>query len=241
VTVSVVIPVRITGDPHRGRLFDWVNKRLHAQLPDAHFVHGGDGAASGPFNRSKAVNTAVRQARGDVLVIADADVAVAGWVLRSAVGWAHQSGDRPWAIPYTDFLHLRPGQTEGLLEKAPDEVLPTVADPAKRFIATTSPLERFGGSVCGVIVIRRDNFERVGGYDERFVGWGWEDSSLAAALWTMVGPPLRLWGEALHLYHPLDPKRFQNHASRALGRRYTDAMGKPDEMAAILMEEGRCA
>lgn len=247
--VGIVIPFR-TNDRWRRDLWRWASARFAAQLPDATLVTASDGLAEGPFSRARAVNRGVDMVGGDVdvLVIADGDVAVSTEALDYAIGIVggaegdHHPANTPWVLPYTTYLHLDEQVTEGLVSLPPSiEFLPTIA-PAnvlKRFTAETEPVSRFGGSVCGVVVVRRDAFEAVGGYDERFIGWGWEDTSLAAALWTMVGPASRLYGEVYHLWHPLDPLRFSNKPNRALGRRYTTAMGDPEAMRAILGEEDR--
>jgi len=64
-------------------------------------------------------------------------------------------------------------------------------------------------TVCdrgGLLVVSRAAWDRVGGYDERFIGWGHEDSDLhtrllAEAHWD------RIEGQAWHLWHPRDPHR----------------------------------
>lgn len=236
-TVGVVIPFR-SDDPHRLRLRGWCMARLSCQLRglDHHIVISGDFAETGPFNRARAVNHGVAVLDDcDVLVIADADVLVSTASLQLAVSIARKG---QWVIPYTDYCWVDEPGTDFILG-GPVDVEPVVAPSRvlKRFTAQTEPVNRFGGSVCGVVVLPRSDFERVGGYDERFVGWGWEDTSLAAALWTMVGEPMRTPLECFHLWHPLDPRRFRNHRSRALGKRYTDAMGDPVAMGALLGEE----
>ena len=47
-----------------------------------------------------------------------------------------------------------------------------------------------------------DAYDQAGGFDPRFVGWGGEDTSLGAALTTLVGPPARLEASVWHLWHP---------------------------------------
>lgn len=63
---------------------------------------------------------------------------------------------------------------------------------------------------CNLAVWRRD-FERVNGFDERYVGWGYEDSDLAIRL-INSGVLVRRAGAAttvLHLWHPENDRRFE--------------------------------
>jgi hypothetical protein len=54
------------------------------------------------------------------------------------------------------------------------------------------------------LAIWRDDLIRVNGYDEAFVGWGREDSELAARLINSGGlrRDLRGWALCYHLWHP---------------------------------------
>lgn len=70
----------------------------------------------------------------------------------------------------------------------------------------------------GLLVVHRRAWDAVGGYDERFVGWGHEDSALhttllAEAHWD------RIEGQAWHLYHARDktntPERMANRQMMA--------------------------
>jgi hypothetical protein len=52
--------------------------------------------------------------------------------------------------------------------------------------------------------ITRDAFDRVGGMDERYVGWGGEDDDLVARL-ELHAPVRRFTDPFLHLDHPRPP------------------------------------
>ncbi|MBX3354335.1 MAG: glycosyltransferase family 2 protein [Phycisphaeraceae bacterium] len=61
------------------------------------------------------------------------------------------------------------------------------------------------------LAIWRSDFERVNGFDERFVGWGYEDSDLAIRL-INAGVRVRRAGGAttvLHLWHHEHDRRFE--------------------------------
>lgn len=61
------------------------------------------------------------------------------------------------------------------------------------------------------LAVWRDDFERVNGFDERFVGWGYEDSDLAIRL-INAGVLVRRAGSAatvIHLWHRENDRRFE--------------------------------
>jgi len=65
--------------------------------------------------------------------------------------------------------------------------------------------------------VRREDFARVNGFDERFVGWGFEDSDLVLRL-AHAGVRVRglpAAGSVLHLHHePCDRDRAEEHRRR---------------------------
>jgi hypothetical protein len=54
----------------------------------------------------------------------------------------------------------------------------------------------------GINVVTRALWEDVGGFDERFVGWGHEDRAFVHAVEILHGPRKRVPGHMLNLWHP---------------------------------------
>lgn len=227
-TVSVVVPFRPTDDPDRTKAMAWVVNRLGAHFPSTEIVVESDGSDDGPFNRARAVNRGVAQTTGDVLVLSDADVVGEAEALYLAVLTVGvEAYHSAWAIPYDRYVHLNPLATDRVLRLPPSaEVGFAEADVGDVYDERTRPVRRFGGSVCGLVVITREAFDEVGGYDENFVGWGWEDTAFAATVWGLVGPPERVHATCAHLWHALDPGRYRNNPNRALGSLYLEAFDK---------------
>jgi hypothetical protein len=96
----------------------------------------------------------------------------------------------------------------------------------------------------GIVVLRRDDYEAVGGIDPRFRGWGGEDISFGWALSVLVGVGHRLDGDLWHLYHPHAAARFNGEVPRGsdaaeqLAGRYKAARTRAEMLE--LTEEGRC-
>ena len=91
-------------------------------------------------------------------------------------------------------------------------------------------------------MISRKDYDQVGGHDERFVGWGSEDSAFIKTVTTMIDkPPLRLSGVAFHLWHPVDPNRARKRDTSeksTIIAEYFEANGDKVKMSEILKKRG---
>jgi hypothetical protein len=96
-------------------------------------------------------------------------------------------------------------------------------------------------SWSGIVVVPREAFYLVGGYDERYEGWGADDIAFGLSLETLYGPHLRYPGEAIHLWHPRGIQERGLHANgndgRNLTRRYIRAAGNRVKMRALIVEK----
>jgi hypothetical protein len=161
----------------------------------------GSGPLDGPFNRSAAINEAAHAA-GDwqVAIIADCD----SWVPRTQVEQA-----------------IVMAQHTGRLVIAHDGIWQSRD-------RDWNIIEQVRGSQSGVLAIRRDLWDTVAGFDERFIGWGHEDRAFHHACLIAGGKPLRVPGPITHLEHGAKATSLalrgdaQFEANRALARRYLD-------------------
>lgn len=223
-TVSVLVPWR-PGCPHRERAWAWVRHRYESSYPDWEIVTSSGPA--GPFSRSAAILDAASRARGDVLVVADADV----WCDPAAAVDAASSS--PWAIPHRLIHRLSADSTERLIGGADWRGLPLSTDNAQ----DRKPYR--GHQAATLLVLRRDVLEEAPP-DPRFVGWGQEDDAWAGALNTLVGAPWRGYADLVHLWHPPQARHSRtvgNQAGVVLWRRYRNA--RTPELMRHLIEEGR--
>lgn len=158
-------------------------------------------------------NLAVRASRGEVLVFLDGDCIVHPGALA-----LHAARARPGRAHSGARVFLGPEETSDLLEgrRAPAEVAGTAYRRAARSLFGLFASNLFYRSlrlkprpklVAGNCAVHRSDFEKVNGFDERFVGWGYEDDDLARRL-RRVGVRIRdgtLDCLALHLFHPVHP------------------------------------
>jgi glycosyltransferase involved in cell wall biosynthesis len=163
------------------------------------------------FRLAAARNLAVRAARGSVLAFADGDCipldgSLESLALRCEPGRA-VTGDR---------CILARDETERLLARV-DRVEDTTIVATRRELPRLRRLRwknRLYGFtrwkprpklVAANAAVHRIDFERVNGFDERFVGWGYEDEDFARRLrWTGVRiVDAALESLVLHLFHPV--------------------------------------
>lgn len=184
--VSVLFPMRFQ-DPWRIQIAGWVWLRIKEDHPDWEICLGDN---PGEFNRGTARNNAAVEATGDVFVIWDADTVCPDVFLRTAVESVVEGG---WALPYGRYYNLSRKLTEHYVAQDPQV---EIMRPAPEQV------EHDLDSVGGIIAIHRDQFVAMGGYDEGYVGWGYEDNAFALKAERSAGLPRRVEdGFVCHLWH----------------------------------------
>lgn len=224
--ISFIIPFR-SNEPERIESFNLVYATLVTDFPDDEVIVADSSSyTDGPFNRSQARNWGAEDAEGDVLVFVDADSYVPKDQLVRAV-----AACPAWCFPYDQYFALSEKGTKEFYSGL-------VASPEYDYVFPGSdPLDR-PASEGGCVVVSRQAFAEVHGYDERFIGWGFEDRCFKIALETLCGPELRIPGPLWHLWHPEpEEQRFrQPHIghNRDLYADYGAAKGYPEKMRALV-------
>ncbi len=144
------------------------------------------------FNKSKALNAGALAARHGLLLLHDADVwAPAGYVARCAQLMAQGNWEAVRPIRFLFLLDetqtqvcLGTGRMQGVREIA-------------RVQQNNPGLSSF---------VRRDTYLELGGHDERFTGWGWEDVEFLDRLQTRRLYPGSFL-PAIHLWHAAPPAK----------------------------------
>jgi hypothetical protein len=205
--VSIIIPFRASkAAPERLHNVTWLMQYWKKHLPGAEVIMGEDPCLDKAFSKSVAINAGVKKSTGDVLVIMDAD----GFMRISSVmhcvneiRLARKRGHRLWFIPYRQFYRLSEAASKILLASDPaDPHLYPEAPEAHHVHSDTNP--RMGHWYGAMVhIVPREAFELVGGWDERFRGWGGEDHAAMRAMDTLYWHHKTLPGSVLHVWHPM--------------------------------------
>lgn len=228
----VFLVARRDDQGHRDALWAYCKARWERLFPDWQIVEGHHD--DGPFNRSAAVNLAAEKAGDwDIGIVIDSDVLISRSLLEKAVALADRTQKVTW--PHTRIRNIRERETMRILADMEDSGGVTVFGPEldrdelDLIVERTNPLS---WSCC--IVIPRSQYDALGGFDERFKGWGYEDMAFQSAVCGLLGWN-RQKGDIVHLWHPRSEDRIGPGQSRItstseyrynarLGRRYMVAL-----------------
>lgn len=246
--LSLLVPFRPDpSQPHRARLWDWLQRYWEWELPDAEIVMGtSEGKV---FSKSVAVNQAAEKAHGRIFVVIDADTYMSGDVLLHCareIDEAIRREHRLWFIPYRRLYRLTQSATMDLLESDPRTPLRFHSPPPGDRVGSTegSAHGHYFGAMCQMAP--RECFEITGGWQERFIGWGSEDVVQVRVQDTLYGRHKTTRNDVLHLWH----ERFgtgvadrvwagqdQPRLNDQLASRYNRATFDFDAMRALVDED----
>jgi predicted glycosyltransferase involved in capsule biosynthesis len=183
---DVIIPWRNVGEPWRSKHFRFL---LNYYSKDFNIIIANN---EGEFNRSAARNRGVAESTSSVSVIIDAD----NYIPINQILDAVRAAERKDILvkPFSSFGYLTEESTNLFYECQENsfysDFSPTYID---------QPQKDFTG---GAYVIKKDLWQKLGGMDEGFIGWGAEDDAFHL-LCKREGIRTRyINGFDYHLYHP---------------------------------------
>lgn len=225
-SVSVIVPFRHGVCVHRERAWTWLRAWWARSFPEWEIVVRSDDPA-GPWRKAVAVDGGVRRSRGEILVIADADVFSEG-VSAAVEGVA---AGAPWAVPHFQVCRLSEASTSRVL--AGEELGAVISDPGP---FAKPPYRGMAGG--GLAVIPRSAWG-IAPMDPRFADCGAEDECWGYAMTTLVGPPVRMEPPLFHLWHPPQSRHGQPRHGGINGElrlRYARAHLQPEAMRGLIRE-----
>jgi len=161
------------------------------------FLINPEASQPGGFNKSWGSNVAVRQTSRAILILMDADMLVD---LNALIQAIKLTRTRTVATnPFERWHDLELPATQAIRQQDNTSSIDfkAVQGSAKR-------REREELNFCGgAFLVRRETYLQLGGYDERYVGWGGEDNCMDVKL-KRSGHPLGQVKDstAIHLWHP---------------------------------------
>lgn len=223
--VSILVPYR-ESDPRRKELWDWCKAYWTANFPEYELIECD--SRDKVFTRGRSINEGFEKSTGQILILADADTLVGH--IEEAVSMACR-GDWVIAYPQGRYCALTELATNNLLAVHPSlPIREPTADQCRQQITSYS----------GCLVMPRDAFYKVDGFDPRFVSWGHEDFAFMFALDTLWKPHQRASGWAMHLYHEhIEEERFQQPhiaINKAIADSYEHCYGNPSAMMRLIRE-----
>ncbi|MFJ8255998.1 galactosyltransferase-related protein [Peribacillus asahii] len=224
--VSIIIPFQTDNGP-RAEAFKWIKQYYDHVMPEAELCLGI--IDKDEINKSKAVNLAAKKATREIFVIADADIIFDPKLIVKAIEVLNEAA---WVVPFTGIYDIERSGTERLLKTTPKWPIDVKSEEC------TKANWIYKGFAGKLIVIPRVNFEAVGGFDERFSGWGGEDDAFSLSVQTLCGKLVNSKGDIYHLWHPTSNYETNpnGEANRALLNRYKRASGNKKEIIKLISE-----
>lgn len=211
--VSVLIPFR-SQDPQRIKLWNYLRPQWEALAPDVELCTTTDtDDPTQTFSIARGMNRCRAMATGDILLVHGADQ-----LLPTPETWDRIRATMrtaPWMWVYAQWMAVQPWSTRIILESG--------GDPKHLVLGPTFEHN------WAIVAVRPDVWDEIGGFDERFVGWGPEDVAFRTVLRGMY-PEGSDVGEGVMyaLWHAQAPR---DHLERntELCREITEAAGRGRE------------
>lgn len=214
--VTFMIPCRIESPDRRRNLrilVSYLRKHLHTNIlicednperrdvpgimtelgfaeADYGYIHL-DGNDSPFTHKAKQINVMAEAARTPILVVQDTDVVVEP--TQYVFAQHAVRGGAALACPFNGlFFDIAAAYIAGVEQHLAVGQI-DLFDPRNDMLYKNS----YGGSVF----FGRDVFARLGGFNENFISWGWEDFEIYRRLEKLDERVERMWGPLLHLSH----------------------------------------
>jgi hypothetical protein len=219
--LSVLIPYR-PDSVHRERIHRTTKPMW--EKTGLEVIYQNDGAEPGqPFSFAKAVNRARTKATGDWFLVYSVDALPPSKGILALLDCALKK--YPWIAPMRGQARFSHDQTMQIMAGTPSR---QTGDPA-------------GGFCLGhqaIVAVKKKTWDTLGGFDERFVGWGPEDKAFHLALKTFFPDGLDLPTDEVFrtLWHPPTP-RVTFAANQHLFSQYQELASDPVKFRAWYSSE----
>lgn len=243
--ISLLIPVSSSNSSVRNRSLKWLLKYWSHELPDAEVIVGY--STTKVFCKGKALNDAAAKATGKILVIIDADAYIQGSIINQCADIILENmHNHLWYVPYRHLYRLTRAITESILQSSPADPLRLPTRPPQEYIENIGHSSQYGHRYGAMLMMfPREALTTIGGFDERFKGWGGEDVALLRALDTLYGKHKTSNNSILHLWHPIIGDTYKTRMWKGqetpspnmpLANQYHRATRQPTKMRQLVNE-----
>ena len=229
----------ITDDGSSQKVLDFISDLIpKAQFKVKHIYQEDKG-----FRKTRALNNAVRNSTGDLLIFCDQDLIFGEEYIETIanniknniflMGRAHHTTEDEKNIILSDIENIN--SYNEIIKKLPAKYIETIdkmlKEDRKRRIIKTLRLAKRGIRLVGMsYALMREAYLKVNGYDENYVGWGQEDDDFGNRLTVagINGRELITQNIQLHLWHYSDPTKIHSANEEYYYKRKEEIFSKKD-------------
>ena len=229
----------ITDDGSSQKVLDFISDLIpKAQFKVKHIYQEDKG-----FRKTRALNNAVRNSTGDLLIFCDQDLIFGEEYIETIanniknniflMGRAHHTTEDEKNIILSDIENIN--SYNEIIKKLPAKYIETIdkmlKEDRKRRIIKTLRLAKRGIRLVGMsYALMKEAYLKVNGYDENYIGWGQEDDDFGNRLTVagINGKELITQNIQLHLWHYSDPTKIHSANEEYYYKRKKEIFSKKD-------------
>ena len=229
----------ITDDGSSQKVLDFIGDLIpKAQFKVKHIYQEDKG-----FRKTRALNNAVRNSTGDLLIFCDQDLIFGEEYIETIVnniksniflmGRAHHTTEEQKNLILSDIENIN--SYNEIIKKLPAKYIETtdkmLKEDRKRRIIKTFKLAKRGIKLVGMsYALMREAYLKGNGYDEKYIGWGQEDDDFGNRLTVagINGRELITKNIQLHLWHYSDPTKVHSSNEEYYYKRKKEIFSKKD-------------
>lgn len=229
----------ITDDGSSQKVLDFIGDLIpKAQFKVKHIYQEDKG-----FRKTRALNNAVRNSTGDLLIFCDQDLIFGEEYIETIanniksniflMGRAHHTTEEQKNLILSDIENIN--SYNEIIKKLPAKYIKTIdkmlKEDRKRRIIKTLRLAKRGIKLVGMsYALMREAYLKVNGYDENYIGWGQEDDDFGNRLTVagINGKELITQNIQLHLWHYSDPTKIHSANEEYYYKRKKEIFSKKD-------------
>ena len=229
----------ITDDGSSQKVLDFIGDLIpKAKFKVKHIYQEDKG-----FRKTRALNNAVRNSSGDLLIFCDQDLIFGEEYIETIasnikeniflMGRAHtlKREEKDFVLENIEKIN----SYEEIVKNLPDSYIPTIKkmlnEDKKRRLLKTFKLAKRGIKLVGMsYALMKNAYIKVNGYDENYIGWGQEDDDFGNRLTVaeINGKELVTKNIQLHLWHYSDPTKVHSSNEEYYYKRKEEIFSKKD-------------